>query len=252
MNTRSILRSTQKLAADNAPAIMTGIGVTGVVLTAFFTGSATVKAVRIVDELNIQNDPIPTQKEIFAATWKLYVPAAATSILTVSSIVLAQRISNRRATALAAAYSLTEKALFEYKEKVAEHLGAKKEEALRDEIAQDRLNANPVSRSEVIMTGATEVLCYEANTGRYFMSSVETIKQAENKINHTLIHDMYVSLSDFYDLIGLAPTTYSNDVGWTSDKLLEVEFHAGLSDDQRPCIVVDYKIQPTRGFNRFG
>ena len=63
---------------------------------------------------------------------------------------------------------------------------------------------------EIILAGTGEVLCYDMSSGRYFQSTIEDIKRAENRVNKDLIHFMSASLSMFYEEIGLPPTSYSD------------------------------------------
>jgi len=82
------------------------------------------------------------------------------------------------------------------------------------------------------------------------MSSVEAIKKAENTINYEIVHHMYASLSQFYEEIGLAPTRHSDEIGWNTNNLLEVVFSATMSDDERPCMVLDYTVGPTQDYTK--
>lgn len=251
-----LLRRFEKLVADNSPAILTAVGVTGTIATAILVGKATFRATElIIDEQAIQDlqelgHPLDS-REKFELVWKLYIPPVATGTITIVSIVMANQVGTRRAAAVAAAYSLSEKAFTEYREKVLEKLGENKERAVRDELAQNRISKNPPVDREVVITGNGDVLCYEAYSGRYFQSNVEAIRKAENDINHTLLNDGYASLSDFYDKIGLPRTTASEEVGWKNDSLIELRFSTSLSGDGRPCISIDYRVEPIRNYYRF-
>lgn len=258
MNWHHIFKSTQKLVVDNAPVILTAIGVTGTITTAYLTGKASFKASYLIHELehnvregkraNLISDV--TNRERVELVWKLYIPAVGVGAFTVLSIVFANRIGTRRAAAMAVAYSLSEKALLEYKDKVVETFGQHKEQKIRDEIAQDRVLANPVGNQQVIVTGTGDVLCMDAHSGRYFQSSMETMKKAQNDTNYEVLNNGYASLSDFYNRLGLANTKVSDDMGWNSDKLLELTFSTTMSDEDRPCIVMDFSVAPVRNFFR--
>ena len=86
-------------------------------------------------------------------TWRYYVPTAIMGGLTIACIIGANSINLRRNAALAGAYSLTEAALKEYQAKVIETIGDKKEQAIRDDIAKDRVKEHPLGEREVIITG---------------------------------------------------------------------------------------------------
>jgi len=189
-----------------------------------------------------------TQTQKVNLTWKLYVPTVGTGVLTVACIIGANRIGTRRAAAMAAAYSLSEKAFVEYRDKVIEKIGETKEQKVHDAIAQDRVDANPVSSREVIITGGGDVLCHDSITGRYFESNVETLRKAQNDINYKILASNYATLHEFYSLIGLPSTLYSSEVGWNNDNMLELEFTTVLSEEGKPCLSVNYKTYPIRGY----
>ena len=248
MTFSEVFSRVEKLTMDNAPSICTAIGVVGTVSTAYLTGKASIKAARIIDREREQwnsRDPFASMEK-FKLVWTLYIPPVGVCVVTVIAIIGANRIGSRRAAALAAAYSISEKAFTEYKEKVVERLGEKKERVFRDDIAQDQVNRNPVGKREVIITGNGDVLCYDSLTGRYFNSSIESLRRAENTINKKILADNYASLTDFYDLVGLSSTTISEEVGWNLDNGLELDFSTVLSEDDKPCVVVNYKVSPVR------
>lgn len=250
MTLSSIAHKAEKIIADNSPLILSGIAVTGAITTAVLAGRASFKAAQVLDrEERIAGEQLPPRDKL-EMTWHLYIPAVGTGVMTVICIIAANRIGNRRAAAMAAAYSISEKAFSEYKEKVIEKIGENKEQKVRDEIAQDQVNRNPVSTREVIITGNGDVLCYDSITGRYFQSNVESLRKAMNDTNHQIINDMYASLNDFYTRIGLPMTPYASEVGWNADRLLELQFSTVLSEDGRPCISVNYPLSPIRDYFR--
>jgi len=90
-------------------------------------------------------------------------------------------------------------------------------------------------------------------SSRYFQSSIEDIKKAANELNRRLsTGENYVSLSDFYDEIGLSHTKNSDNLGWNigKDGWVELDFSATIAEDGRPCIVVDYLVAPRYDFWR--
>ena len=245
----------QGFTRENSSTILTAVGVTGTVTTAYLTGKASVKAHELIklEEAHIYRlqDGVGVKlefKDQARLVWKEYIPAASVGVLTISSIIGANHISSRKATALAAAYGLSERALVEYKEKVVEHLGKNKELKVREEIAQDRVSKNPVS--QVIITGNGDVLCYDALTGRYFESNIETIKKAMNDINYRIMNHGSESLSAFYDEVGLPPTSLSDEIGWNSNELMDIAFATTMSTDDRPCISIDFTVAPAPHYNR--
>ncbi len=254
MTLSKLAKQAEKLITDNSPLILTAIGVTGTITTAYLTGRASFKAAEIIAEAEnesygFENRPLDIKEKV-NLTWKLYLPAIGVGSTTIVCIVGANRIGTRRAAAMAAAYSLSEKAFTEYKDKVAEKIGAIKETKIRDSIAQDKVDQKPVTQSQVIVTSGGEVLCFDVFSGRYFMSSMEALKKAQNDLNYQINNNYYASLSDFYDLLGLQRIPLSDDVGWNSDQLLELSFTTTMSDDQRPCLAINFHTVPVRNYFR--
>ena len=255
------------LINDHSTTILTGMGIGGTVTTAVLTGRASFKAADLIRQnetlYDVREDEdgrlsaelisesvnltIPAKLKL---VWKLYIPPFGAGAVTIISIFTANKISSKKIAALAVASGISERALQEYKEKALEKLGIRQERAIRDEIAQDRIDKNPVGSQEIILAGTGEVLCYDMTTGRYFQSTVEEIKRAENKINYELIHFMHASLSQFYDEIGLPPTSYSDSVGWNVNNHLEVQFSTTMSSDKRPCIAIDFVKQPVPDYDK--
>lgn len=246
MNLSELAKRGVKLAADNSPAILTAIAVTGTVTTAYLTGRASFKAAMILSE----ESPHLHTKEKVDLVWRLYVPAVGTGLMTVGCTIAANRIGTRRAAAVAAAFTLSEKAFIEYREKVVERIGEKKEQAFRDELAQDRVNRHPSDTQQIVVVEGNSVLCFDAYTGRYFLSDMESLKKAQNDVNHQVLNEYYASLSDFYDKVGLPATSFSDEVGWNTDRLLELKFSVVLSEHGKPCMSVDFDVAPIRDYNR--
>lgn len=264
MNLDILARRAGKVAADNAPTILTTCSVVGTVATAYLTGKATLKAAEIIAEAE-RKQPIIGELKKYEDTdreplslkdkaelvWKQYIPAAGVAVVTIACCVAANRIGARRVAALATAYTIAEKAAVQYKDKVVETIGKKKEEAVRTAIAQDEVNRHPISRETVFIEGGGSDLFRDSWSGRYFNSSKVALERAMNQINFQLTHEFYASLSDFYDLVGLERTDESDMIGWNSDCHLELEFNWASTADDRPCGVVRFRTVPYRGHESF-
>lgn len=256
MTLHEILKRTEKLAIDNSPTILASVSVAGTLATAFLFGKATLRADQIVrdeqERLDMHEKSHPLErKEILKLVWKEYIPAVGCCALTIGSIVMANRIGNRRAAAMAMAFTLSERRFLDYSSRVVEKIGDKKEREIRDEVAQDRVDRHPVNSNEVIITGDGEVLFFDDLTARYFLSTMETVKKAVNDTNYRVMHDGYASLTDFYNRVGLDRCGISDDIGWNADKMLEVTFSTCLSKDQKPAVSIIFLVAPLRGFDRF-
>lgn len=251
MDIGALVRQARKAAADNTPTILTAIGVTGTIATAVFASKASFKAAEVLRENDgkrsfEEGDISPLEpREKFDLTWKLYIPAVTTGAVTIACIVTANQVSNRRAAALATAYSISQEAFREYKGKVFERIGEKKEQVIRDEITQEKVNKNPPGPWLLV---GDNVLCFDAHSGRYFESNLEAIRKAVNDINFMLINENYASLTDFWEIIGLARTADSDEIGWNLDTKFEVQYSAALSEGGKPVLSIEFRSVPVRSF----
>lgn len=247
----NIIKNAKITITKHSPEILTGIGITGLLTTTVLAVKATPKALKLIEE-NKKEKAVDelTPKEVIQATWKCYIPAAVTAAASTACIIGASSVNLRRNAALAAAYKLSETALTEYKEKVVETFGEKKEKLVREGLAKDRIDKNPVRSSEVIVTSKGETLCLDYTSGRYFKSDIESIKKAVNELNRRMLSENYISLNEFYEEIDLPPIKLGYDIGWNVDRgFIDVSFDAALDAEGRPCIVVSFVTDPRYGFS---
>lgn len=230
----------------HSPEILTGIGIAGMITTTVMAVRATPKALILIEE---RKEEIGAEKleamDMVKTTWACYIPAAITGTLSVACLIGASSVNARRNAALATAYTLSESALKDYQGKVIEMFGEKKNEAVKDAVAKDKVEKNPVVTREVIITEKGNTLCYDAISGRYFKSDIEKIKKAECELNRQMLDDMCVSLNDFYYEIGLDSVKLGDELGWNVDSgYIDLSFSSQLASDGTPCLVIDYSVAP--------
>lgn len=263
MTLPGIFSKLTQFAGDNQTTILTGMGVTGVVTTAYFAGRASFKAAELIEKEELRRrtgsqkhptvgrqahlrepDQVEmTTKEKIREVWPLYIPPVLVGATTITAIVMANHQASKKIAALTVASGISERALQEYKAKVIEKFGERKAVDVHDSIIQDRVSNTPGNR-EVVIVDNGDVLCFDVLTGRYFKSNVEKIRRAMNDVNFDLIAHDYASLSSFYGKIGLDPTPYSDYVGWRVDDHPEVIISSVLSPDNQACIAVDFESHP--------
>ena len=254
----------------HSPEILTGIGIAGMITTTVLAVKATPKAMSLIEkEKNRRNreiineatkngeDTCPQISKLTAidtikVTWKCYMPAAITGTASIACLIGASSVHAKRNAMLATAYKLSETALTEYREKVVETIGEKKEEAIREELAKDKVKNTPVSESTIIMTGNGDTLCMDYLSGRYFKSDIEKIKKAINEVNHKLLSHSYVSLNELYFELGLDGSEIGAKMGWNSDMgLIDPHYTSQLDENGTPCLVVSFENPPKYDFDRF-
>lgn len=249
-------KSIELTAKKHSPEILTGIGIAGMITTTILAVGATPKALRLIEDEEIRrsaetNECAPLSNvEKVKTCWKCYIPAAVTGTASVACLVGASKVSLKRNAALATAYKLSETALTDYREKVIETIGEKKEKVVQEKVAEKKLEENPVNDKTVIITGRGDTLCFDPMSSRYFRSSIEKIKAAENKLNKDMIHSItgYCSLNDFYDELGISHTEVGDLVGWNTVRLIDIDINAKVADNGEPCIAICYFNRPDYNF----
>lgn len=230
----------------HSPEILIGLGVAGLLGTTILAVRETPKALKLLEnkkkELDVEKLSV---KDTVKTVWKNYIPCAVLAVTSVACIVGASNISARRNAALAAAYAIGNKAFSDYKEEVVNLLGEEKDKEIKERVADKLLKENPVTSKEVIITDNNEHLCYDEITGRYFKSSQNKIKEAQNVINDRLRDEMWVSLNDLYYELCLPNVRVGDDLGWNvDDGYLDIILSSRIAEDGTPCLTLDYSIGP--------
>lgn len=261
VNMTKLFKDVRAVASKHSPEILTGIGIAGMITTTVLAVRATPKALSLIDqkktELEIEPEEKLTPVETVKATWKCYIPAAITCVTSVACLIGANSVNARRNAALATAYNLSATALSEYKEKVIETIGEKKERTVREKIAEDQLKKEPLNKSSVIITDTGETRFYDNISKRRFTSDIEKIRRIANDLNARMLEgEDHVSLNDFYYELGLEDIGFGDDLGWNVSKngragLIKIDFHAHLEEDGKPSIVLEFTVAPTRGFDSY-
>ena len=253
-----IARDVRTSLSRHSPEILMGIGIAGMVTTTVLAVKATPKALLLIEERKKELDvekltPVETVK----TTWKCYVPAAISGVASVACVIGSNSVNTRRNAALATAYKLSESAFSEYREKVIETIGEKKERVVRDKVSEEQIKNNPVSHTEIIVTGKGKTLFFDPWSHRYFYSTIELLRRAENNLNWKINTDPFdagVTLNDFYDELGLPETATGDNLGWnlqigkvdiytSAQKVEEGEEHEG-----EPCLVINFTNPPQYEF----
>lgn len=260
LNLLKIAKGIRTSAARHSPEILTGIGIAGMITSTVLAVRATPKALTLIEEEKERQNsceectkidrltPVDTLKTV----WKCYIPTVATSVVSIACLIGASSVNLKRNTALATAYTLSESALKDYQEKVVETIGERKEKTIRDEVAKAQVEKNPVSNQEIIVTNKGDTLCYDVISGRYFKSDIDKLKKAENELNRRMRDEMYISVNDFYDEIGLPEIGVGDDLGWNIDRgYIDMRFSSQLAEDNTPCLVVGYHVAPKWDYQRY-
>ena len=228
------------LLRQHTPLILTSVGAAGVVTTSVMSAKAALESRDIIEEVGrpVYEDLEP--KERFRLLYKPWIKPAVAGGLTIGCIVGAHVALTRNTAAALGLLAVTETAYSEYREKVRSTIGEEKERDIRRDVAQDR-----VSRSEApIIVVEGKATFYDPLTDRFFTSTMNDIQAGINGFNASLLHTMYGSQNELYNMIGLPRVKFGDDVGWSSDELVEFEPHAFINSQNQPVISLEFRNPP--------
>ena len=254
MNVRAILKAAEVGLRKNSPQILVAVGIVGTAASLLLMADARPKALEIIDREERKKGSGLTKKEVVKATWKCYIPVALAWTTSAACIASGVNVSLRRQAAIGAAYAVSEAARINYRDKVVNVVGKKKEEEIRDAIAKDTLANRPLLEgTQVYDTGLGKTLCFDAWCGRYCLCDIEAIRRAANTIWSQILNDGSASLNDFYYEINLPESRSGDILGWDTrcDKF-DLYFSSQLAgEDNTPCLVFDFKHYPNSDFDRY-
>lgn len=250
-----IFRDVRTSLSKHSPEILMGIGIAGMITTTVLAVKATPKAILLIedkkDELEVETlTPVETVK----TTWKCYIPAAVSGTISIACLIGSNSVNARRNAALATAYKLSETAFAEYRDGVIETFGEKKEKTVRDKVSEKQIKETPVNKTDIIVTGKGKTLFFDPLSHRYFYSSIEKIRRAENILNKEINTDPFDSgrtVNDFYTEIGIPTTATGDALGWNLNiGLLDIYLSyqggdEGTEFEDEPCAVLNF-VNPPR------
>lgn len=244
-NVSRMLKSTRETISKHSPEILTGVGIAGMITTTVLAVKATPKALDLISRKEYEEQRELTAMETVKAAWKPYIPAAITGVASTACLIGANSVNLKRNAALAAAYTLSDTAFREYKEKVVETIGERKEQTVRDKVAEKQVKENPPS-NDVTVIGKGPSLCLEPLSMRYFRTDIEHIKKAANEVNAQILTSIYgwATINDFYDELGLSHTDTGDNLGWNLDNRVDIHISAQVTENGEPCLVIGHNNPP--------
>lgn len=241
---KNLFKSIKPFMIKHEPEFLMAMGLSGMIFGTCYT----IKATKKVCEIDTSN---LTKKQKLKLYAKCYWPVAVTLGLSTACIIAGNRESNKRTTALATAVSVSEKALEEYQQKTLELVGPKKEQAIHEAVSADQITQTyPNSSKEIILTGDGDSLFYEPLSGRYFRTNWNKILRAANELNADALTsiDGTITLTEWFDKLGLSKTDISDAMGWTilngPNGLINVTIDSAITKDNEPCGAIYYVNRP--------
>lgn len=257
MNAKAMKQSIQRFGSKHGSEILIIFGCIGIAGTVASAVKATTKANQLLEakkkEKKKKNEEFHPVIDTIKTTWMCYIPTITLAVLSAGCFIGANQRQMKANAALATAYAISEKTLKEFKDNTLKVVGEKKTEEIRQSIDQSRMEKTPVNKTEVIVTGKGDTLCFDSLTGRYFQSSRNALIRAENDLNRQMRVYNFISLNEFFMEIGLDPVkdVIGEEFGWDIDYgYIELEFRSHLAEDGTPCLLVDYKVEPRCNYRR--
>lgn len=251
----SFARNVQVSLSKRSPEILMGLGIAGMITTTVLAVKATPKAILLIedkkDELEVD---VLTPIETVKTAWKCYIPAAVSGTVSIACLIGSNSVNARRNAALATAYKLSETAFAEYRDGVIETIGEKKEKTVRDKVSEKQIKETPVNKTDIIVTGKGKTLFFDPLSHRYFYSSIEKIRRAENILNKEINTDPFDAgrtVNDFYTELGIPTTATGDALGWNLNiGLIDIYLSyqggdEGTEFEDEPCAVLNF-VNPPR------
>lgn len=258
-----------------SPEVLTGIGIAGMITSTVLAVKATPKALYLIEEEKRKQNRVLLEEakkqesdicghidklkpsEVVKVAWKPYIPAALLCTASAACLIGANSVHARRHAALYSAYKLSETALSEYKDKVKEIVPEKKVKEIKQKLAEDKVESvsgkvpeNKPSGSKVIVSSDGDTWFIDPFTDKPFMSTTAKIDAAINRLNKQMMDELFVSLSDLYDELGLRHTASSDYLGWFIDEgLIESDYSDAVVRDGKAYIIMDFLKRPTYGYD---
>ena len=242
--------------SKHEPEILMSMGIGGMIFSLAWGIKASFKAARAIDKYKetYGKDKL-TAKETIKLTWKLYLPTVLSVAASVPCVIMSNKVSNKRYAAIATAYTISEAALQEYKDKTKEIIGEKKTKQIEESISDDRVTKTYSGGNQVILTGNGDSLFYKPLSGKYFKSNWNDILKAANELNSEAITNMsgQTTLNDWFQKIGLETTEIGETLGWNlmnnSSNLIDISISSHITKDNVPCGAIYYNRQPVALIN---
>lgn len=246
-----ILRNTQVFVRRNASTILTCIGAVGVIGTAVSAAKCTPKALLLLEDAREEKGEELTKVEKVQVAVPAYIPAIIIGASTLVCIFGANILDRRQQASLMSAYALLETSYKDYRNKVKELYGEDADGTVKKELAKD------IYEELDIPSDDGKELFFDYYSLRYFESTMADVIKAEYKVNQMLIKYGFVSLGEFYELLGLETTPANYNVGWSVEggglfygySWIDFEHDTCEVADGLECCCISFEHDPDPGFN---
>lgn len=257
-----LLRQSQLFCKRHGSTILTCIGGVGLIATTVTAVKATPKALRLIEEAEKEKGEELSKWEIVKTTGKTYVPTVLLGAGTLVCIFGANVMNKKQQAAIMSAYTLVDSSYKKYKQKLKELYGEEAHDNIVNSIMIEEAREVGITAACLGSTGCLTdeeacgdpVLFYDEWSNRYFESTIEQVIAAEYHTNRNFVLRGYSVLNEFYDFLGVEPTDYGSELGWTvEDELLWIDFnHRKVElDDGLECYIIEALWGPSTDWKEY-
>lgn len=259
------------LLVKHSPEILTGVGIISFGVSTVLACKATTKIDDILEEHNSKNEIIneTLEKEDVEYTeedykkdkiilkvqtgkniLKEYAPAVGFTVLGVTCVLSGHNIMRKRNVALAAAYTLANSKLTEYRKRVVESLGVEKDKEFCYGLKTETIKVKEEGEDGKTHTVKKTVSVVDPNdisiyarffddASRYWVDDAELnlmfLKSQQAFANNFLHSHGHIFLNEIYDALGLPRTKEGAIVGWVisedSDNFVDFGIYSAYNDN---------------------
>lgn len=236
----------------SSPAILTALGIVGVVGTTVMAVRATPKALQLI---KVKKDELETDKltpaELIQATWKCYIPSALIGVGTITCIVGIGVMDRRNQAALTSAYAMLNESYKQYRQVAKKVYGEDADNKIHAEIAKDAQVASYDWGYQVynmdMDSGSEQLLFYDLTSKKYFTTTMAAVLNAQYHVNRNLSVRGDCSLNEYLSFLGVEGVDKGDEIGWDICYMIEemdcywLDFDNQKTtlEDGLDCIVID-------------
>lgn len=220
MKVKEMFQNIGKFASKNAPALLIGTGAAGMLVTVVLAIKATPKAEKHIEEKKkeLGVDEL-SKKDTVKACWKDYIPVAVGTVVSEGCIIAGAIAGEKKAAGLLTMYTISEKALGDYKDAIADTLTKTKKSEVDAKVAEKNVNEDVQKYPDLyerVPEGMTVFI--DGCTKQHFVSTIPSVKAAFAEVNEKAAEETgWRDLNDIlYAFKELDPSVdrVDLDIGW--------------------------------------
>lgn len=234
----------------NASTIILVASGVGFVVSTGLAIKATTKATLILSEEFGPDDTLPTKttlllKEVVPLVWREYIPTAVCLGASMVGLGYAQHLNLRDIAMFYNAYAGLNADIQRYRENV---IPAKPVTSVPDTQAPMKTEVDRTTQEIYMLGGSTRHIYFDVLSGRPFTATADEMQRFENELNQMLLSDTWVTINQYYNVLGLEPTKLGDDSGWAAGTPILFTYTARLNDQNAPVIHVDLVNDPREDY----